>query len=99
MRFVGIVAHSFVSALACHRVHRKLGLVALTCASLVAIATLLTKQHDIADAIGEISLAVMANAFWLLRYSRANIPNRDRRLAPVLALCVGAIVAVGTAGF
>jgi len=34
------VAHSFVSALACRRVHRTLGLTAVVCASVVAIATL-----------------------------------------------------------
>ncbi|HSL23314.1 MAG TPA: phosphatase PAP2 family protein [Vicinamibacterales bacterium] len=93
------VAHSFVSALACHRVHRALGLVAVSCASLVAIATLLTKQHYIADVIGGIFLAAVANAVWLRSYSRANIPELDRRLAPVLALCVSGIVGLGVACF
>lgn len=93
------VAHSFVSALACHRVHRALGLVAMSCAALVAIATLLTKQHYIADVIGGIFLAVVANAVWLRSYSRANIPELDRRLAPVLALCVSGIVGLGVACF
>jgi membrane-associated phospholipid phosphatase len=40
------VAHSFVSAFACYRVHRTLGLVAISCASLVAISTLFTRQHS-----------------------------------------------------
>jgi membrane-associated phospholipid phosphatase len=93
------VAHSFVSALACHRVHRTLGLAAVSCASLVAVATVLTKQHYIADAIGGIFLAVVANAVWLGGYSRANIPELDRRLAPFLALCVSGIVALGVACF
>lgn len=93
------VAHSFVSALACHRVHRTLGLVAVSCASLVAIATLLTKQHYVADVIGGIFLAVVANAAWLGSYSRANIPEFDGRLAPALALCVGGIVGLGVACF
>lgn len=93
------VAHCFVSALACHRVHRSLGLVALSCASLVAIATLLTKQHYIADVIGGIFLAVVANAVWLRTYSRANIPELERRLAPALALCVSGIVSLGIACF
>jgi membrane-associated phospholipid phosphatase len=93
------VAHSFVSALACQRVHRRLGLVAVSCASLVAIATLLTKQHYIADVIAGIVLAVVANAVWLRSYSRANIPELDRRLAPVLALCVSGIVGLGAACF
>ena len=93
------VAHSFVSALACYRVHRRLGLVAMSCAALVAIATLLIKQHYIADAIGGIFLAALANAVWLRGYARANIPELDRRLAPALAICVIGIVIVGIAGF
>lgn len=93
------VAHSFASALACHRVHRPLGLVALACASVVAIATLLTKQHYIADAIGGILLAVMAHAVWLRGYARANIPEVDRRVAPALALVASGIVGLGFACF
>lgn len=91
------VAHSFVSALACHRVHRSLGLVALSCASLVAISTLFTKQHYVADVIAGLLLALAANAVFLRNYSRANIPEVDRRLAPVLALCVSGIVSLGVA--
>jgi membrane-associated phospholipid phosphatase len=91
------VAHSFVSALACYRVHRALGLVTVACASLVAIATLLIKQHYIADAIGGMVLAAAANAVWLRGHARSSIPDFDRRLAPVLALCVGASVGLGVA--
>lgn len=93
------VAHSFVSALACHRVHRRLGLVALSCALLVAISTLLTRQHYVADAIAGIVLAFAANAVFLRNYPRANVPEGDRRLAPVLALCVSGLVGLGVAGF
>ena len=91
------VAHSFVSALACHRVHRTLGLVALVCASLVALSTLLTKQHYVADAIAGTLLALAAYGVFLRNYSRANTPELDRRLAPVLALCVGGLVGLGVA--
>ena len=91
------VAHSFVSALACHRVHRTLGRVALLCAALVAISTLFTKQHYVADVIAGIALAVTANAVFLRNYSRANIPEIDSRLAPALALCVAGVVGVGLA--
>ncbi len=93
------VAHSFVSALACYRVHRTLGFVALTCASLVAISTLFTKQHYVADLIAGILLALAAYAVFLRGHSRTNIPELDRRLAPVLALCVGGIVGLGVACF
>ena len=93
------VAHSFVSALACYRVHRTLGLVALSCASLVALSTLFTKQHYVADVIAGISLAWVAYAIFLRSYSRASVPELHRRLAPVLALCVGGIVALAFACF
>src|SRR5262245_12409921 len=41
------VAHSFVSALACSRVHRGVGIAGVVCASLVGLSTLFTKQHYI----------------------------------------------------
>jgi membrane-associated phospholipid phosphatase len=91
------VAHSFVSALACHRVHRTLGLVAMSCAALVAISTLFTKQHYVADVIAGMLLAVTANVVFLGSYSRANIPEADRRLAPALAVCVSGLVGLGAA--
>lgn len=91
------VAHSFVSALACYRVHRALGLVAILCASLVALSTLFTKQHYVADVIAGILLALVAYAVFLRSYSRAHIPTLDRRLAPALALCVTALVGLGVA--
>jgi membrane-associated phospholipid phosphatase len=91
------VAHSFVSALACSRVHRTLGRVALACASLVAISTLLTKQHYVADLIAGVFLALAAYAAFLRGYPRAKVPELDRRLAPVLALGVSGMVGVGVA--
>lgn len=91
------VAHSFVSALACYRVNRTLGLVTLSCASLVAISTLFTKQHYVADVIAGILLALAAYAIFLRACSRASVPELHRRVAPVLALCVSAIVGLGVA--
>jgi membrane-associated phospholipid phosphatase len=91
------VAHSFVSALACYRVHRTLGFVAISCASLVAISTLFTKQHYVADLIAGILLALAAYAVFLRNDSRANVPELDRRLAPLLALVVAGIVGLGFA--
>jgi membrane-associated phospholipid phosphatase len=93
------VAHSFVSAFASYRVHRTLGFVALSCASLVAISTLFTKQHYVADLIAGILLAGAAYVVFLRGYSRANVPELDRRLAPVLALCVAGIVGLGIASY
>ncbi len=86
------VAHSFVSALASYRVHRTLGFVAISCAWLVAISTLFTKQHYVADLIAGILLALAAYAVFLHGHSRANVPELDRRLAPFLALVVAGIV-------
>jgi membrane-associated phospholipid phosphatase len=91
------VAHSFVSALACHRVHRTLGFVAITCAWLVAVSTLFTKQHYIVDLVAGILLALAAHAVFLRGHARASVPELDRRLAPVLALVVAGIVGLGFA--
>jgi len=93
------VAHSFVSALACYRVHRRLGTVAIVCAALVAMSTLFTKQHYVADLIAGVFLALVAYALFLRDSSRANVPELHRRLAPVLALCVGGIISLGVACF
>lgn len=93
------VGHSFVSAFVIHRIHRRLGLFALCCASLVAISTLFTKQHYVADVISGILLGVVANQVFLRSYSRANISEVERRVAPWLALCVGLVVALGVGFF
>ncbi|HEX7184019.1 MAG TPA: phosphatase PAP2 family protein [Thermoanaerobaculia bacterium] len=80
------VAHSFVSALACYRVHRGVGIAAALCASLVGLSTLYTKQHYILDVIAGIFLACVAYIVFLRNDPRAEIPELERRLAPVLAL-------------
>jgi len=80
------VAHSFVSALTCYRVHRGVGIAAALCASFVGVSTLYTKQHYIADVITGIFLACAAYLVFLRSYPREAVPELDRRLAPVLAL-------------
>jgi membrane-associated phospholipid phosphatase len=92
------VAHSFVSALACYRVHRNLGVIALLSASLVALSTLFTKQHYVADLVAGILLAGAAYGVFLRGYSREKIPEPERQVAPVLALCVGGLVSLCVAG-
>jgi len=92
------VAHSFVSALTCYRLDRRLGHGALLCASLVAISTLFTKQHYIADVVGGIVLAIVAYGL-ILRDPSRNAPDLDRRLAPMLALALLAVVGLGVVGF
>ena len=91
------VAHSFVSALACSRVHRRLGVIAMIFATLVAFSTLFTKQHYVVDLVAGVFLAFVAYGIFLRRYSSDQISEFDRRVAPALALCVGAVVAVGLA--
>jgi membrane-associated phospholipid phosphatase len=85
------VAHSFVSGLAVYRVNRSLGLVAVLCASVVALSTLFIKQHYFADVIAGIILAFAACAV-LLRSPSSGVPEFDRRVAPYLALFVSGIV-------
>jgi len=92
------VAHSFVSALACYRVHRGVGITATLCAGLVGISTLFTKQHYILDVAAGIFLACVAYALFL-RTPRQETPEPDRRVAPVLALGLLGIIGLGVAGF
>jgi membrane-associated phospholipid phosphatase len=93
------VAHSFVSALTCYRLDRRLGYGAQLCASLVAISTLFTKQHYVADVVGGIVLALVAYVLIVRRYPRRNVPELDRRIAPVLALAVLAVIGLGVVSF
>ncbi len=88
------VAHSFVSALACYCVHRRLGFFAIGCASLVALSTLFTKQHYVADVVVGVTLAVAACAVFLRGHARASAPVSHHRVAPGLALVAGGIVGV-----
>lgn len=91
------VAHSFVSALACSRVHRRVGIIAMLSATLVAFSTLFTKQHYVSDVVAGVFLAFVAYGIFLRRDSSDQIPEFDRQVAPALALSVSAVVAVGLA--
>ena len=93
------VAHSFVSALTCYRLDRRLGVGALVCASLVGVSTLFTRQHYIADVVAGIALALVAYVLILRGHARPNIPDLDRRLARALAVGILGVVALGVVGF
>ena len=93
------VAHSFVSALAVIGVHRRLGAIALISAALVAASTLFTKQHYVVDVVAGVALALMAYAIFLRRYPAERVSDLDRRVAPAMAVCVGALVTAGLLGF
>lgn len=91
------VAHSFVSALTCFRLHKRTGILAIVCAVLVGISTLYTKQHYVLDVVAGILLACAAYALFLRRYPREDIPQHDQRLAPVVAAGLLGIIGLGVA--
>jgi membrane-associated phospholipid phosphatase len=91
------VAHSFVSALACYRVHRRVGIAAALCAALVGLSTLFTKQHYVLDVAAGIFLACVAYAVFLRNSPREGAFGLDHRLAPVLALGLLGILGLGVA--
>lgn len=93
------VAHSFVSALTCYTVHRRVGLAATLCASLVAVSTLYTKQHYILDVVAGMLLAGVACVIFLRNYPREATPALDRRLAPVFAYSIIGIAGIAVACF
>jgi membrane-associated phospholipid phosphatase len=93
------VAHSFVSAFACSRINRRVGVLAGMCAVLVAMSTLFAKQHYILDVIAGIALACIAHFVFLRSSPRDDVPQLDRRAAPAMTAAVAALVLVMTAGY
>lgn len=93
------VAHSFVSALAAYRVHRRVGTVAIAGAALVGLSTVFIKQHYILDVLAGALLAFGAYAVFLRTAPRQDASELDRRLAPVFALAILGIAGLGAAGF
>lgn len=93
------VAHSFVSALSCHRVHHWVGAGSLIAASLVALSTLFTKQHYVLDVAAGMALAALASAIFLGRYPRERVSDLDRRTAPVLAVALLGLIGTAVAVF
>ena len=93
------VAQPFLAALTCNLVSRRLGLAALVWATLVAVSTLFTKQHYVADVIAGIFLAGAAYFAFLRRYPRAAVPQLDERVVTVVLLGFVAIHLLLVAGF
>jgi membrane-associated phospholipid phosphatase len=93
------VAHSFVSALTCYRVNRKVGGFTILSAALVALSTLFTKQHYVLDVIAGALLAFIAYAIFLRNDRRDDVPDFDRRVAPVLSVMLGGILSAVVLGF
>jgi membrane-associated phospholipid phosphatase len=92
------VAQCFLAALTCYRVHRGVGAVAGVWAFLVGLSTLYTKQHYVLDVIAGMLLAYVAYVVFLRSYPREDVPERERRLAPALALGAAGIYALIVAG-
>ena len=91
------VAHSFVSALSCFRLHRPVGAATLVAASLVAVSTLFTRQHYVLDVLAGVGLAFVAYAVFLRGVPRERVPALDRQAAPVLAAGLLALIGAGVA--
>ena len=93
------VAHSFVSALTCLRVHRGVGIAAIICASLVGLSTLFTKQHYVLDVGAGVLMAIAAHAIFVRPQPRERVPELDRRTAPVFAWGILGCAGLGLAGY
>jgi membrane-associated phospholipid phosphatase len=93
------VAHSFVSAFAISRVHRRAGLAAIGAAVLVGLSTLFVKQHYVLDVVTGALLAAAAWAIFLRNSPRERIPELDRKLVVPLAVCAVASAGLAVAGF
>jgi hypothetical protein len=63
------------------------------------VSTLFSKQHYVLDVVSGTLLAVQAYALFLRGYPRREVPELDRRVAPVLAFVAMAIVGIGFACF
>lgn len=93
------VAHDFVSVVACWRVHRGVGLAAGLWASLIAVSTLFTKQHYVADVVAGVVLAGVAHVVFLRHCPREAVAELDRRAAPVLLTGLIGLCGLVLAGF
>ncbi len=92
------VASPFVAAITIWRVHRGTGLAVGVWAALIALSTLFTKQHYVADVIGGMLLAGVASALCLRHCPREPLPESDRHAIPLLVLGVIGVYAFVVAG-
>ncbi len=92
------VATPFVAALSLWRAHRGVGRAAGFWAVLIALSTLFTKQHYVADVIAGIFLAGVAYVVFLRDCPRETVAEFDRRVAPLLMLGLIGTYALVVAG-
>ena len=88
------VAQCFLAAFAAYCVNRAVGWVAGVWAFLVALSTVYTKQHYVADVIGGTILAAAGYWIFMRSHPRESIPKREQELAPALATCGFAVYGV-----
>ena len=93
------VAYSFVSALACYRVHRGVGAVAALWAALIGVSTVYTKQHYVVDVIAGALAAYVAYVLFLRAYPREAVARGDREQAPWRACVAIGLCGLMVAGF
>jgi len=93
------VAQSYLAAMTCYRVSRGIGLAAGAWATLVAVSTLYTKQHYVADVIAGALMAWAAYGVFLRGCPRAAVPEIDDRIVPVVVLGFAGMHALAVAGF
>jgi membrane-associated phospholipid phosphatase len=82
------VAYSFVGALACYRMHRRVGAAATAWAALIGVSTVYTKQHFVVDAIAGAIVGLLAYTVFLRGRPLEPVADVDRRQAVMRASCV-----------
>ncbi len=80
------VAQAVLAAFTCNLVSRGIGLAAGVWASLIAISTLFTKQHYVADVIAGALLGGLAYFVFLRGYSRTSVTRLDKSVGPVVVV-------------
>jgi len=93
------VAYAFLAALVCWRLHRGLGAVSAIWAALIAISTVYTKQHYVADAVAGAMLGYAAYWMFVRGYPRDAASHADRAGAPRRALPAAALYGATVAAF
>jgi membrane-associated phospholipid phosphatase len=83
------VAYAFVAALACGRVHRGVGAVAVIWAALIALSTLFTKQHYVVDVIAGGLMGYAAYRVFVAGDCPVEDTEENRRAAERAAVVAG----------
>ena len=94
------VAYAFVAALACGRVHRGVGVVAVIWAALIGLSTLFTKQHYVVDVIAGALMGWLACLVFLRGHARDTVEPDVRSRAPFVAgaVAIAYLVMIATIG-